>query len=102
MLDDLKLLLGIDAGDVSQDARLTLLLTRAEQAVLNECNRDDLPAGLSAAVVDLAVIAYNQLGIEGEQSHSEGGVSRSYGTNDMPPRIRAQIARYRLGTVRVL
>jgi hypothetical protein len=100
MLYKLKLLLGPEVA--ASDELLELLLEQAEEQVLNECNRDDIPPGLDTVVVSLAVIAYNKLGIEGEQSHSEGGVSRGFGSDDIPASLRRQMARYRLGTVRVL
>lgn len=100
MLDKLKLKLGI-IGSESDDL-LNLLLDDAQQLVMDYCNRSTVPQELYSVVVKLAVIAYNKQGIEGEQSHSEGSVSRSFGTDDIPASLQRQLNRYRLGTVKLL
>ncbi len=67
------------------------------RAHLLECTyREEMIPGMESLQVDLAVVLYNRMGIEGEQSHSEGGVSRSMGADDIPQSIRDGIARFRL------
>jgi len=48
--------------------------------------------------IKLAAIAYNRMGIEGEISHSEGGIS--IGLESMPDNIKREIAPYRLAKTR--
>ena len=54
---------------------LQLLLEDAETFVLSYTNRTHIVTGLEKAVRDLAVIALNRMGTEGEKSRSESGES---------------------------
>ena len=94
-LTSVKLLLGI--ANTSKDPLLTLLLSRAKNYIYTYCNRSDIPAALDDAHLDLTVIYYNRVGVEGQQSHSEGSVSRSM--IDVPVNITNQLNRYRLATI---
>lgn len=77
-LTKLKIKLGISLGDTSQDNLLNLYLEDAESTILELTHFLELPDGLSSTQIDLAIVYYNQQGIEGQTSHSEGGVSRSF------------------------
>jgi hypothetical protein len=61
----------------SNEALLAELILSAGEDVMLYTNRTTVPASLEGIQVDLAVIRYNQRGIEGESSHSEGEVGRS-------------------------
>lgn len=78
----------------SNDELLNVLLEDAEEFVLSYTGRTVLPSPLSKTVRDLAVIAYNRLGTEGETSRSESG--ESYSFNDAPKSIYGVLDRYRL------
>ncbi len=91
-IDNLKLL-GLE--DSNPEGKLSLLLSKALQAILNYCGIDVLPDALQSVQEDIAVIYYNRLGIEGEQQHSEGGVSRSVFSDDLPKSIMDQLKRHR-------
>lgn len=79
------------------DPLLLTLLEDAQDAILAYTGQKTLPCGLVGAQAQLAVVYYNRLGIEGENSHGEGGVSRSL---DMLPRdIEAQLKPYRVAKV---
>ena len=73
---------------------LQLLLEDAETFVLSYTNRTHIVTGLEKAVRDLAVIALNRMGTEGEKSRSEGG--ESYTFDDAPKQIYDTMNRYRL------
>lgn len=77
--------------------KLEALYLDAVGMVLAYTGRQTLPAQLETAVVQLAMILYNREGIEGETSHSEGGVSRTM--EGLPDEIRRQIAPYRLARI---
>mgnify|MGYP000444151169 CR=1 FL=1 len=62
---------------------LQILLEDAEAFVLSYTNRTHLVSGLDKAVRDLAVIALNRMGTEGEAARTE---RRSYTFNDAPSR----------------
>lgn len=61
-------------GEKDEDL-IEILLDDAEAFVLSYTNRTRLKTGLEKAVRDLAVIALNRMGTEGEKSRSEGGES---------------------------
>lgn len=58
--------------------KVSLFLSLAEEKILEVTNRDTLPDVLVSSQLDLAVALYNRNGDEGESSHNEGGVNRSY------------------------
>ena len=76
---------------------LTDLLEEARAYVLAYTGRTALPDVLRKTVRDLAVIAYNRRGTEGEASRSESG--ESYSFNDTPREIYSVLNRYRLAKV---
>lgn len=78
----------------NKDELLQSLLDEAGAAILAMTNRTEIPAALDYTQIKLAAIAYNRMGVEGESSHSEGGVSVSI--DSMPENIRREIAPFRL------
>jgi len=74
---------------------LQILLDDAEQFVLSYTGRTRIVTGLEKAVRDLAVIALNRMGTEGESGRSEGG--ESYSFDAAPPQIYDVLNRHRLG-----
>ncbi|MGI6691164.1 MAG: hypothetical protein GX916_10080 [Clostridiales bacterium] len=82
----------------NQDELLQSLLDEAEAAILAMTNRTEMPAALDYTQIKLAAIAYNRMGVEGQSSHSEGGIS--VGIDSMPEHIRREISPYRLARTR--
>lgn len=74
---------------------LSLLLEDAKEFVLSYTNRTKLVPRLEKTVRDLAIVALNRMGTEGETGRSEGG--ESYSFNDAPKHIYDVLNRYRLG-----
>ena len=62
----------------SDEELLSLLLEIAENKMLNYMNRHTLPERLEITKVNWALIAYNRMGMEGEASRSEGGISQAF------------------------
>lgn len=91
-LEKLKLLTG-----ERDESLLSLLLSDAVEFVLAYTNRAELPAALQKTVRDLAVIALNRMGTEGESGRSEGG--ESYNFDAAPKQIYDVLDRYRLAGV---
>lgn len=81
----------------SDDGLLSLLLSDAQEFVLSYTNRTKMIPALEKTVRDLAVIALNRMGTEGESGRSEGG--GSYTFNDAPKQIYDVLNRYRLARV---
>lgn len=88
-IEKLKILTG-----ESDEKLLSLLLDDATAFALSYTNRTELISGMDRAVRDLAVIALNRMGTEGESSRSGGG--ESYSFNDAPKHIYDTLDRYRL------
>jgi hypothetical protein len=65
----------------------------ARDAVRDYIGRSELPAGADSIAVKLAVIYYNRLGNEGENSRSEGGITQTFST-DIPDDIKRQLWNY--------
>lgn len=76
---------------------LETLLEEAEAFVLSYTNRTRITTGLERAVRDLAVIALNRMGTEGESARSEGG--ESYSFDLAPKQIYDTLNRFRLARV---
>ena len=78
----------------SNESLLTQLIEDAADYVLGYTNRTWIPDGLLKPVGDLAIVAYNRLGIEGESSRSEAG--ESYSFDAAPAHIYTVLNKYRL------
>jgi hypothetical protein len=73
---------------------LTVLLQEAEERILTETRRTVMIQPLRSAVRSWAVIAYNRMGMEGEISRSEAGISSSFA--EIPKDVQDAIMNYRL------
>ncbi len=89
MIDKLLVLL----GNSYEEETAEVCLDMAKDAVLDYIGRDTLPKSAESIVVKLAVIYYNRLGNEGENSRTEGGISQSF-SNDIPADILRQLRNY--------
>ncbi len=88
-----QLKLRLEITDNSQDSRLSLLLQNAEDTILDIIGRDTLPPRLVSVQTELALIAYNREGAEGEAARNEGGISRSF-VEDLPADMRRRLQNY--------
>lgn len=76
---------------------LQVLLEEAEAWVLSYTNRTRMIPALGKPVRDLAVIAINRMGTEGESSRSAAG--ESYSFDNAPRQIYDVLNRFRLARV---
>jgi len=90
----LKRRLGLSA---EQDPLLSDLLSDAEMYVMAYTGRAAVPTPLEGTVVELAAMQYARLGLQGESSHQEGGVSMT--VDSLPDSIRQVLNRHRLARV---
>jgi hypothetical protein len=88
-LERLKIKLGIAVADTTKDNLLIIKLEDAKDAILELIHLDEVPQRLLSTQEELVIIAYNKLGIEGQTSHSEGGISRSF--EDIPESMMKKI-----------
>lgn len=81
----------------SDEELLSLLLEMAEDKILGYTNRSSLPNRLEVTKVRWALIAYNRMGMEGEVSRSEGGISQAF--VEIPEDIKSILNSNRLARV---
>lgn len=81
----------------NDETLIQILLEDATEYVLAYTNRTHMILALEKPVRDLAVIALNRMGTEGESARSEGG--SSYTFEDTPKQIYDVLNRYRLARV---
>lgn len=74
---------------------LSTYLSLAEGVVLNRLypfgDGDVIPKRYDTIHVEIAAYMLNKRGAEGETSHSENGVSRTYEDGDIPPTLLRRI-----------
>ena len=73
---------------------LTVLLQEAQERILSETRRTAMIDALRPAARSWALTAYNRLGMEGEVSRSEAGISSTFA--EIPKDIQDAIVNYRL------
>lgn len=82
MLNDLKILLGMDPEDISLDDRLAWILNSASTRLKNLLGGIEPPEELQHIIVEASVIRFNRIGSEGLESHTVEGESMSFNDND--------------------
>lgn len=85
MLEDIKLLLGINISDISKDGVLSIYIRRATTLIKNYLNNDSFDEGyiqnnFQDAIIELVYIAYSSKGKENIQSERQGNKSITYKT----------------------
>ena len=80
MLENLKLLLGIDGTDLDERLKLILANTTARLKLL--LGGIEPPDELDHIILEVAIIRFNRIGSEGMTSHSIEGESTNYGEDD--------------------
>jgi len=79
-----------DFPETDTDAVLSAYLSMAKTEIMNRAypygytDRTAFPAKYDVKQCKLAVYMLNKRGAEGQLSHSENGISRSYGGSDIP------------------
>ena len=82
MLNDLKLLLGLDASDTDIDDKLKLILEMVTARLTLLLGGIEPPESMDHIILEVAVIRYNRIGSEGLSSHSVEGESLSFSDGD--------------------
>ncbi len=95
-IDTLKALLGVSDEDTDSVKLLNIYLQTAERKVLNRLypfgsDNEIVPKKYEHKVLEIAQYLFLRRGSEGETSHSENGVSRSYEDSDIPKSMLAEI-----------
>lgn len=80
MLDNLKMMLGID--DTDQDAKLNLILSNTKSRLKLLLGGIEPPEEMNHIVLDVAIMRFNRIGSEGLASHSVDGESLTFSDHD--------------------
>lgn len=87
MTDAEKIALVKQMSDEAADEVVSAYLFLAEQKICHRLfptSTTTLPDGYDALQIEAAVYLLNKRGAEGQTSHSENGISRSYESADLP------------------
>ena len=76
----------------TDDELAEIYLSSAADDVCDFIKRDSVPDRLVSVQVELAVMAYNKRGAEGESARSEGGISQTF--DELPPKLRERLKSY--------
>lgn len=82
MLDDLKVMLGIEAGDTSLDTKLELIIKTARARLKILLGGIDPPESMEHIILDVSIIRFNRIGSEGFSAHTVEGESLTFNDND--------------------
>lgn len=88
VLDDVKLLIGIDKSDTEQDTLLSLMIDRATTMLESLTTH---PKNHEYLIVDAVIYGYNLRGAEGNRSTSSGGFGTSWYYDSMRTYIQSQL-----------
>ena len=83
MLNNLKIMLGIEGED--EDAKLNLIINNTTARLKLLLGGIEPPEEMNHIILDVSVARFNKIGSEGMTSHSVEGESTSYGSNDFEP-----------------
>lgn len=82
MLNNLKLLLGIDNDDTSRDDLLSLITQNTTARLKILLGGIEPPEELNHIILDVAVIRFNKIGSEGLSGHTVEGESMNFADDD--------------------
>ena len=82
MIEDLKLLLGLEEADDQTEKRLKLILDATKQRLKFLLGGLEPPEEMEYIILDVSVIRFNRIGSEGLSSHTVEGESLSWSEND--------------------
>ncbi len=86
----------VDISDNSQDTNLAVYLTLAGTKIIKraypyDSTQETVPTRYDFLQCEIAAYLWNKRGAEGETSHSENGISRSYENADVPASLLSEI-----------
>lgn len=80
--------------DAQDEQLLADLISEAADMICAYTLRESVPEKLNGAMLEIAVMLFNRMGMEGESSHGEGSVTRSM--DSLPEHLRRQLNPWRL------
>ena len=98
--DEMLLSLGTMVDETDNNT-LSTYLARAEDAIINRLYpyaKDDeelsVPRKYHGLQLEIAAFMINKRGAEGQKRHSENGISRDWGSSDVPEELLSRITPY--------
>lgn len=82
MLDDMKVMLGVDLNDNSVDDKLKLIIAAATARLKTLLGGVEPPVSLDYIIREVAIVRFNRIGSEGMTSHTVEGESQTFTDND--------------------
>lgn len=82
MLNELKLLLGIDSDDLRMDDKLKLIISATTARLRVLLGGVEPPESLDYIVREVSVIRFNKIGSEGMKSHTVEGETQQFVDSD--------------------
>ena len=82
MLNNLKLMLGIDKNDTGRDELLNQLISIATARLKLLLGGIEPPESMNHIILEVSIIRFNKIGSEGMGSHTVEGESLSFTEND--------------------
>lgn len=79
--------------DARDEALLNDLLEDAGKVICAYTMRGAVPEALEAAQIEIAVMIFNRVGMEGESTHDEGSIRRN--ADSLPEYLRRQLNPWR-------
>ena len=83
MLENLKIMLGIEGTDL--DAKLKLIISNTTARLKLLLGGMEPPEDMDHIIMEVAIARFNRIGSEGMTSHSVEGESTNYGEDDFGP-----------------
>lgn len=95
-LERLRVLTGVSADE---DVLLSALLDEAGSAIILRAypfrtDVTEVPPIYDVLHISIAQYLYNKLGAEGQTAHSENGITRQYGSADIPEEMLSRVIPY--------
>ena len=81
-IEQMKVMLGEDGCDIEDDVAQTYLDLANEKILTHRypygTNLTEVEPQFTYQLIELAIVLYNQRGVEGQETHNENGVHRKY------------------------
>lgn len=82
MLDELKIMLGIEENDADANDLIELIVKLTTQRLKNKLGGVDVPSELDYIVFEVSVMRYNRIGSEGMSAQTIEGKSETFKDSD--------------------
>ena len=82
MLNDLKIMLGIEESDTEAEKQLNIIIKNTRQQLKAKLGGIDAPKSLEYIILEVSIKRFNRIGSEGLASHTVEGETLSFVEDD--------------------